>query len=266
MRPSNALLYVLPATLCGVVGAIRTEDALSAALSSQEDEEPSIRAFDFRGFTDAMKISFANGSHVDVQLPFFSLAGKAQTNPCKLVMYRSAKHVLQKSPAEIKMDTVLAAKVQLVELCKSFAGTGKLQAACEALNLHEEAGRIQVLGKTTLKPEEEESQEEESHEEPWGGGKGYENAHDTLAQPQQTPMHRMTRAALPTLFPHLHCFFHGCPQDDAEDAGDAIQASDAAPENEVTKNIVRSVQSFACMVKEGAELSRVPISPLGITF
>ena len=51
-----------------------------------------------------------NGSKMDVKTPYFSLAGSAQSNPCKLVMYRSAKHVLQKSPAEIKVATLSKAK------------------------------------------------------------------------------------------------------------------------------------------------------------
>ena len=53
-----------------------------------DDDQESVRAFAWIGFTDNLQIHKKDGIE-NVPTPFLSVAGKTQNSPCKVVMYKS---------------------------------------------------------------------------------------------------------------------------------------------------------------------------------
>ncbi|CAJ1393190.1 unnamed protein product [Effrenium voratum] len=158
------------ASVLAIATAIRVEDedmfSFNSARTAVKEEEFSTRTFDFRGFSDTLTFTFANGSNSVISSPFFSIAGKAQTNPCKIVMYRSAKRVLLQPVQAVRDNNIMMAKAQLVEYCKSFrTKSAELKKVCEDLELHTEAGRWKALGQAA----EPQAEETAAHDEEESG-------------------------------------------------------------------------------------------------
>mmetsp|Transcript_61536 Transcript_61536/g.134727 ORF Transcript_61536/g.134727 Transcript_61536/m.134727 type:complete len:1116 (+) Transcript_61536:94-3441(+) len=123
-----------------------------------DDDQESVRAFAWIGFTDKLQIHKKDAIE-NVPTPFLSIAGKTQNSPCKVVMYKSAYSSLSSPVNEVKANAVLIVKAQLVQLCKTQLEEFKVP--CEALNLHTEEGRWMTLGESAVREDGQEEQDQE---------------------------------------------------------------------------------------------------------
>ncbi|CAJ1431034.1 unnamed protein product [Effrenium voratum] len=133
--------------------------------AGNESAKPSLRAFDFRGFSDKLVIKLTNGSQIRHTSPFLAIPGLAQNNPCKLQLYGDAKRVLIRDVKEVKATSVAMVKTNLIQFCKLVGDT---VLACTKLGLDTEAGRLKMLSAKMVEEEKFEgpkTREEAGHEE-----------------------------------------------------------------------------------------------------